>query len=162
PPVDRPDPPTRASAGRQGDGPHPDRDPQRPDDRRAGRRLAQHQGEADEAAPRRRRARPDRHERRPAIRCPRHARRSRRPPHVPPRRRVVVPLRVTSAWLTGVRVRRLAVALKALPGAPPGLPVVEARTVAWRACGGPFAEIEALLSVLRDLDLVAVTGDSIR
>lgn len=65
---------------------------------------------------------------------------------------------VSSGWLTAVRVRRLGLGLRTVPGGPPGLKRIEVLESLWRVCGGPLDEANELLDVLLELDLAADTG----
>lgn len=71
-------------------------------------------------------------------------------------------VRIQSWWLTGVRLVRLGLMLRALSSALPGLPLDEAIRVMWRSCGGPHDEISQLLSLLKNLDLVNMQQGTLR
>jgi hypothetical protein len=60
---------------------------------------------------------------------------------------------VDAAWLTGVRVRRLAVAVNSLAVPRPGIADAELTLHIWRACGGPIEDISILVEVLGGAEL---------
>ena len=70
---------------------------------------------------------------------------------------------VRSDWLTAVRIERLCRVLDAVVSFPSNrVRVTDLTTTVWRKCGGPFAELSLLISVLVKLKLLWVDGDLIR
>lgn len=67
-----------------------------------------------------------------------------------------------SSWLTAPRVRRLSLALTALPSRGSGIPPHDARLPVWQRCGGPIGEVPRLLQVLVHAELVRNERDGLR
>ena len=62
-----------------------------------------------------------------------------------------------SDWFTAPRLQRLALALRTLPSSQQEIPTAETMRKLWRACGGPYDELPALLQVLVALGLLIET-----
>lgn len=67
-----------------------------------------------------------------------------------------------SRWFTAPRLQRLSLALRALPSSQQDIPTVESMRAVWRACGGSFDELTALVDVLSALSLTLVAGSVTR
>jgi hypothetical protein len=61
-------------------------------------------------------------------------------------------------WFTASRLQRLALTLSSLPSSQQDIPITESMRRLWRACGGPYDELAALLHVLMVLGLVLEVG----
>ncbi len=67
-----------------------------------------------------------------------------------------------SDWLTGIRTQRLGQILLAVPSIPPDLSARQVENALWRRCGGPLAEVRALIDTLTGLNLARSEADAIR
>ncbi len=63
-----------------------------------------------------------------------------------------------SHWFTAARLQRLVVALRTLPSSQQDIPTAESVRTLWRACGGPFDELDDLLGILATLGFVMESG----